>query len=370
MKKQFFLMVFILIAQISIFTSQAKANGLSDPEEIISAKPMSFTTNTNENWYFFTLGYDTNVAIFGSDVSGAPIYQINIYDENMTEVFAGSDLNSASVRLNTGRYFVNISETQIGTFSVYSKYLEGPPYTDPVKGSMTNPYLPENGVALPFLTETTTNIYYFEMMTYGNFLMSGSDSSSNAIYQINIYDENMLQVFSDRYVDSTAKTLPAGKYYLMVSETETGSITLYSPSIGETPVLPDYLTYQDGLNDGQICTDNPDSCGSTVYQNGFNDGSQSCIDDPSSCGISSYEEGQQACIDDPSSCGIATYEEGQQACIDDPSSCGISSYEEGQQACINDPSSCGIATYEEGQQACIDDPNSCGIKPTVVVISL
>ena len=224
-----FFAVAILITTFSHAENQdISPMSISDPIEIVNGKPMNFTTDSNENWYEFTMGTNGNIALFGSDSSGSSIDHVYIYDENNNLLFDDCCFHSDSINLNAGKYRINVSDLSSGTLSVYSKNLTNPMDTNPILGSAANPYLSKNGEPIVFNTEIATNVYYFEMNASGNIILSGSDSSGSSIDYVYVYDENNNLIYNDCCFHSDSINLAKGSYYVMVSDLSRGTLSIYS----------------------------------------------------------------------------------------------------------------------------------------------
>ncbi len=228
----------IMIKTLTFFTillqflwAEMQPQDIANPIEIVNGKPMNFTTDANENWYIFTMKTAGNIGFFGSDNSGSYIHNVYIYDNNDVLVYSDCCFISDSISLTAGTYRVNLSDENIGTFSIYSKDLLNPVDPNPILGSIANPYIPYKGTPISFNTELTTNVYRVEMDTHGNIILSGSDSSGSYLHYLYVYDENMTLIYTDCCFNSDSIYLGKGLYYIMIADENTGSVSIYSSNM-------------------------------------------------------------------------------------------------------------------------------------------
>ncbi len=246
-----FFMIFIMMTHITLFAVEIES--IADPIEIVNGKTMQFGLDDSENWYEFTLTFNSNILIAGT-------YNDNyydIYDENLKRVGSGY-LDSASVALDAGKYLINITaRNEGGIFMIYSKDLANPVDQDPPYGSVLNPIILENGESTTFGINTIDNFYYFETSDDGNILISGTYNDN----YYDIYDENLKRVGSG-YLDSASVALDAGKYLINITaRNEGGTFSVYSnsfvppapaptptptPTLLKTGQMTIYAEYDDG----------------------------------------------------------------------------------------------------------------------------
>lgn len=252
----------VILSMVLMFTC-SNAGSVSNPTQIINGKPMHFGTDTANNWYSFTVEKDTNIIILGSNKYGSSLNSVKIYDVNLNNILDKNYLKSSSLYIAKGRYYIVISESTEGTFAVYSKNISNAAADTPQLGSIVHPYVPKNGVNINFGINTATNVYYFEMKSSGNVLISGSNKYGSSLNLVKVFNINLEEVLNESYVESTTKNLAKGKYYLVISESTEGTFSIYSSSLGSTPHLPPVNSnYANGYNAGkQYCIDNPRSCG-------------------------------------------------------------------------------------------------------------
>ncbi len=115
----------VLLSQTIFFNFDARAD-LANPIEIINGGVMSFTSNTTANWYTFSLATNSTVWLIASDYLGYSVSYVYIYDESMVQVFKDT-VDSDTISLSTGRYYLNITENSSGNISVYSPVLNPDP---------------------------------------------------------------------------------------------------------------------------------------------------------------------------------------------------------------------------------------------------
>ncbi len=238
-----FMIVFVLI-QTALFAGNSPANAT----QIVNGKPMDFSTSTTVTWYAFTLGKDSNIALFGSELGGSFIFLVDIYDENMENVFHECCVRATSIDLSAGKYFINIENDNTGKFSVYSQHITNPVDPNPPIGSILNPHLPVSGVPMPYGVLTATNVYSFETLTSGKLSISGTPYGIHKVY---IYNESMERVYSGSNVDSVSIDINAGKYYLVASAIFDDKVFITISSFVLKPIplaTPTNITASDGTS--------------------------------------------------------------------------------------------------------------------------
>ena len=126
-------MVTNLIATMLFITIPSMAEGsniipmsISDAIPIVNGGEMTFTSETNENWYTFEMSYNGNLLISGSDQTGSYIDTVYIYDESLNRVFA-RNVVSETIDLPKGKYYIQIDDYYAGSFSVFSPLLNPDP---------------------------------------------------------------------------------------------------------------------------------------------------------------------------------------------------------------------------------------------------
>ncbi|GEM_PF-4718410 len=298
---------------------------------------MSFGTNTNDNWYVFSLAYDSNVLLFGLDDYGSSLDNVYVYDENMQEIFNRYGVVGVSLSLKTGSYFINIRDSNNGKFSVYSKFLDNPKEMNPKHGSIINPLLPLNGSPIEFGLDIATNVFYFDIKQSSNVLISGNDSYGSSIDQVFIFDENMTMKFNRYGVQNETIHLLSGGYYIVIHDSNTGEMTVYSPAMSPNPIPP---THDDPYADGYVsgrktCIDNPTLCGIPTYEEGYSDGNATGWHDGN---ISGYTDGKNTGYTTGYNVG---YSEGNTTGYDSGVDIG---WEGAKSFCKVNPSSCDINT--------------------------
>lgn len=227
-----FLTSLVVLVHAVVLAAEAETDPAT-PINIVNGKSMSYTSIADDNWYKFSLNERSNVLFLGDDSNGSYVGQIKIYNNNLEHI--NYVYTPESINLDAGTYLINILDKISGTFTAYSTNMSNPVDNNPVHGSVLDPYLPENGIAIAFNTRVQTNVFSFGMQTSGNIRINGTDARGYDVGSINIYN-NELELIDSVYTPESIK-LDSGKYYLVINDNYPGSINLYSSVFKPLPLV-------------------------------------------------------------------------------------------------------------------------------------
>jgi len=139
------LIMAMVMTHLSAFAIDGNSTGgittmsLADPIEVINGKPMTFSTNTDDTWYYFSLSQNGNVLFSGKDSGGSGIAYVYIYDENGAQI-TNMYLSEQTVALNKGAYTMHITDASGGEIMLYSKQMADNPVPPTLPSSYADGY--------------------------------------------------------------------------------------------------------------------------------------------------------------------------------------------------------------------------------------